>query len=394
MPRSKQASSTFLFPKNPITNAAQILGQLDSLFPTAPGRFLFGPMAQIGWGTPTLLTASVAVILELPEPIDIILLANVAALLPNPAAPLVRLNMDALGVLDLTQDDLSLDASLFDSKLISFSIAGDMALRANWSSQREFLLAIGGFHPQFTPPPDFRHCKRITIDMPSGIVSKLRLAAYLAITSNTIQFGATLDAFIGISGCGITGHLGFDALFQLNPFHFVADISGSVAVTIGGDDLASVALDATLSGPAPWSIAGSFKIHIVLLRCLHLLLADVGNRTLRRSRPRRSTSGALLDAALADPRNWNAQLPSGLAALVATRQIEDAGSILAHPLALLEVHEQIVPLDLTITRFGEAVPSRGDDVLDHRLSCRQAEHRLRRSAGRLRTGAVLRSQRQ
>src|SRR5579864_5092785 len=141
-------------------------------------------MAQIGWATPTVLTASVAVILELPEPVEIILLATLSALLPNPAAPLVRLNMDALGVLDLTQDELSLDASLFDSKLINFPIAGDMALRANWSSQREFLLAIGGFHPQFTPPSGFPTLNRVTIDMPSGIVTKLRLAAYLALTSN------------------------------------------------------------------------------------------------------------------------------------------------------------------------------------------------------------------
>ena len=255
--------SSILFPTTAISNATQVLSALDTLFPTAPGRFLFGPMALIGWGTPTILTGSLAVILELPEPIEIILLAKIEAKLPTPSSALVHLNMDALGVLDLTQDEFSLDASLFDSKLISFTITGDMALRANWASQREFLLAIGGFHPQFTPPAGFPSLNRVAISMPSGIVSKLRLAAYLAITSNSLQFGATLDVFIGVSGCGISGHLGFDALLQLDPFQFSADISGSVAVTVGGDDLASVSLDATLSGPAPWHIAGSFKIHVI-----------------------------------------------------------------------------------------------------------------------------------
>jgi hypothetical protein len=348
--------SSILFPTSPITNASQILGTLDTLFPTAPGRFLFGPMALIGWGTPTVLTASVAVIIELPEPIEIILLAKLTAQLPTPKAPLVKLNMDALGVLDLTQDDLSLDASLFDSKLISFPITGDMALRANWSSQREFLLAIGGFHPQFTPPSDFPSLNRVTISMPSGVVSKLRLAAYLALTSNSVQFGATLDVFIGISDCGISGHLGFDALLQLKPFHFTADISGSVAITIGGDDLASVSLDATLSGPAPWNIAGNFKIHIIFFD-VHKSFSE----TWGLSAPSQQTStidvGALLNTALADPRNWSSQLPAGVSALVTTRQIDDATSVFAHPLALLEVHEQIVPLGLAITHFGEAVPS-------------------------------------
>ena len=60
-----------------------------------------------------------------------------------------------LRVLDLSQDELSLDASLFDSKLITYTMTGDMALRANWAAQREFLLAIGGFHPQFNPPAGF-----------------------------------------------------------------------------------------------------------------------------------------------------------------------------------------------------------------------------------------------
>jgi hypothetical protein len=352
----KAGQLSFLFPRNAITNAAQILGQLNTLFPTASGRFLFGPMAQLGWGTPTILVASVAVILELPAPVQIVLLADIEVKLPTPDAPLVHLNLDALGVLDLTQSDLSLDASLFDSKLITFAISGDMALRANWSSQREFLLAIGGFHPQFTPPPDFPALKRVTIDMPSGVVSKLRLAAYLAVTSNSVQFGATLDVFIGVSGCGLTGHLGFDALLQLDPFHFSADISGSVAITADGDDLASVALDATLTGPAPWNIAGSFKIH--------LLFFDVGvsfsqswGLSAPAEQPASVDVGALLGTALADPRNWNSQLPAGLASLVSVRQVQDATAIFAHPLALLEVHENVVPLDLAITRFGEAVPS-------------------------------------
>jgi hypothetical protein len=352
----KAGKLSFLFPKNAITNAAQILGQLDTLFPTAPGRFLFGPMALIAWGTPTVLTASVAVIFELPEPIRIVLLADIEAKLPDPSEPLVHLNIDALGVLDLSQGELSLDASLFDSKLITFSISGDMALRATWSSQREFLLAVGGFHPQFTPPADFPALKRVTIDMPSGMVSKLRLAAYLALTSNSVQFGATLDVFIGVSGCGLTGHLGFDALLQLDPFLFSADISGSVAITADGDDLASVALNAILTGPAPWNIAGSFSIHV--------LFFDVGvsfSQSWGLSAPTEHPSsvdvGALLGAALADPRNWNSQLPAGLASLVSTRQVEDPTAIFAHPLALLEVHEQVVPLGLTISRFGEAIPS-------------------------------------
>ena len=352
----KAGKLDFLFPKNPITNGPLILSELDSLFPTAPGRFLFGPMALIGWGTPTLLTAAIAVILELPEPIRIILLAKIEAKLPNPDAPLIHINMDAVGVLELTEGRLSLDASLYDSKVITYALSGDMALRAAWSGEREFVLAVGGCHPRFTPPPDLPVLKRVTIDMSSGSASKLRLAAYLAMTSNTVQFGAQLDVFVGVSGYGLSGHLGFDALLQLDPFHFDADISGSVALTAGGDDLMSVALDATLSGPAPWNIAGEFKIHVVFF--------DIGisfSETWGEDAPTVQTDTAdveaLLTASLADPRNWFAPLPQDLSSLVAIRNIQDETAVVAHPLARLEVHERVVPLGLAIARFGQAVPT-------------------------------------
>ena len=347
--------STILFPKHALTNAPQILGQLDALFPPAPGRFLFGPMAQIGWGTPPVLTASLAIILEWPEPIRLVLLARLALRLPAPSQPLVRINMDALGVLDLSQSEFALDATLYDSRLLSFALTGDMALRATWGSQRAFLLAVGGFHPRFAPPAGFPPLKRLTIDMPSGIISTLRLQAYLAITSNTLQFGARLDVFIGVSEFGLAGHLGFDALLQRDPFHFDADISGSVELTAGGESLMAVGLDATLSGPAPWNIAGSFTFSI-LFWDVHVSFSQSWGEEAAEP-PRESVDIAqLLGAILAAPHSWGAHLPEGIPALVSARSRDD-GALVVHPLARLEVHEPIVPLGLEITHFGAAVPS-------------------------------------
>jgi len=343
--------STILFPTNAITNASQVLSTVEAIFPTAYGRFLFGPMALIGWGTPTVLTVAIAVVIELPEPIRIILIARLEARLPSASVPLVKINLDALGVLDLSQDTLSLDATLFDSKLIDFTLSGDMALRANWSSsQREFLLAIGGYHPQFTPPAGFPTLQRITIDMPSGAISKLRLAAYLAISSNTVQFGATLDVFIGVSGFGLSGHLGFDALLQLQPFHFDADISGQVALTAGGDDLMSVGLDATLSGPAAWNIAGDFKVHIVFFD-VHKSFSCTWGADAPSQQIAPVDVLPLVTAALADPRNWGAALPAAVSPMVS---LSNSATSVAHPLARLEVHQSVVPLGLSIARFGSA----------------------------------------
>ncbi len=346
--------STIMFPKNAITNAPQILAQLDTFFPTAPGRFLFGPMALIGWGTPTLLTAAIAVIIELPEPIRIILLARLAARLPSESNTLVRINMDALGVLDLGQSSLALDSTLFDSRLLSFALSGDMALRANWAGEpREFLLSVGGFHPRFTPPTGFPTLKRLSIDMKSGSVATLHLETYLAITSNTLQIGANLHAVIKVSAFSVDGHLGFDALFQRNPFHFDGDISGSVAISIDGDDLLSVSLDATLTGPAPWHISGNFKAHIIFVD-VHKSFSSTWGDDVLAELIAAVDVGALLAIELADPRSWGAQLADGTPALVSARNVQNAGVVVAHPLARLEVHERTAPLGLDISRLGGA----------------------------------------
>ena len=45
-----------LFPTDPIANINQIISDLEGAFPVQEGRYAFGPMAIIGWGTPTLIS--------------------------------------------------------------------------------------------------------------------------------------------------------------------------------------------------------------------------------------------------------------------------------------------------------------------------------------------------
>src|SRR6185295_3778734 len=67
---------SILFPADPIRNAPQIISDLRAVFPPAADRFVFGPMATIAWGTPTILTLEIALLLELPEPVRLIILGR------------------------------------------------------------------------------------------------------------------------------------------------------------------------------------------------------------------------------------------------------------------------------------------------------------------------------
>jgi hypothetical protein len=143
-----------MFPSDPVGHAAQIIEQLTGFLPAAPNRFLVGPMVEIEWGSPApILKAELGVLVELPAPIRAVVLGVLTVGLPQAdELALVQLNLDALGVIDFGAGSLSLDASLFDSRVVEFAITGDMALRIGWKQDTEFLLSIGGFHPAFTPP--------------------------------------------------------------------------------------------------------------------------------------------------------------------------------------------------------------------------------------------------
>jgi len=48
-----------------------------------------------------------------------------------------------LGVIDCNRGDVSLDATLYDSRILQLVLTGDMALRANWRTRPNFVLPLG-----------------------------------------------------------------------------------------------------------------------------------------------------------------------------------------------------------------------------------------------------------
>ena len=173
-----------MFPQDVIRNAPQILGTLQHVFPIARGHHLFGPMARITWGTPPLLTADLGLVLEFGKRLRLLILGQITAILPRRDHDLIRLQMDAMGVIDFDQGTAALDAALYDSRLLKrFVLTGDMAMRLRWEGSPSFALAVGGLHPAFNPPPNFPKLERIALNLAAGDNPRLRCEAYFALTA-------------------------------------------------------------------------------------------------------------------------------------------------------------------------------------------------------------------
>ncbi|HEX5552328.1 MAG TPA: DUF6603 domain-containing protein [Chitinophagaceae bacterium] len=348
------AINSIMFPPDPVANAPRIISDLRTYFPPYEGKFLIGPMIKIGWGTPTLISLAFGIIIEIPGNIAIVGVLKIA--LPEEDAPLIVINVAFIGALEFDKSRVWFFAAMFDSRILFMTMEGEMGLLMDFSDHPNFVLSVGGFHPQFNPPPlPFPSPKRIHIDVLRTAVARITVENYFAITSNTVQFGARAEMFYGIDAFNIHGNFSFDALFQFSPFHFIIDISFSVGMDVFGAGVFSINLKLTLSGPAPWEAKGTGTLSIDLwLFSIDISVdfdiswGDATNPTLP---PVAATP--LLKAELDKADNWRAAVPSGVNLLVTLRKLDtDAQKLVLHPVGTLKISQRVIPLGVHIDKVG------------------------------------------
>lgn len=350
-----------LFPGDPAVGISQLVTGLQTVFPPTRDRYVFGPMFKLGWGTPTLVTADLGIILQLPAPIIIALIGQLSATFPKPEAAIVVLHIDILGVLDTGEKRLSIDASLRDSRVGPFALTGDMALRLHWGAESDFALSIGGFNPTFKPPPNFPTLRRLAISLGSGSNPRISLSAYFALTPNTLQVGARAEIYAEAAGFNILGYLEFHALFIFSPFHFRFDFAAGVALRRGSTVLAGVSVVGLIEGPRPWHVKGSASITILFFDISVDFETTFGAPSLE-APTETLDPWTLLEPALGDVRNWSAPLPEGRSrGVILAASDRDPAQLRLDPFSRLAVQQKELPLDQRITKLGErhvATPTR------------------------------------
>jgi hypothetical protein len=342
--------NSIMFPKDIVANAPRIISDLRLYFPPQEGRFLIGLMAKIGWGTPSLATLSLGLIVEIP-PGKVAILGILKVALPAEEAPLIVIQVNFIGAIEPDKERLWFFAELFESRVLFISIEGGMGLLVAWGENANFVLLVGGFHPRFNPPPlPFPVPKRVALDILNTPVSRIRVEGYFAVTSNTVQFGARVELRLGFDEIGIFGHVAFDALFQFSPFYFIIEISGSVELKVFGLGLFSIRLEFSLEGPVPWRAKGSGTLSLLFFDIsadFDITWGDKEDTTLEPI-----AVVPLLETEFNKKENWRAELPKGSDLLVSLRPIEETAGLVMHPVGILVVSQRAVPLDLDIAKVG------------------------------------------
>ncbi|MCY0986660.1 hypothetical protein OV203_05985 [Nannocystis sp. ILAH1] len=346
------AINSVLFPKDVVKNAPKIISDLKSFFPAHDGKFVVGPMAKIGWGTPTLITLTLGLFIEIPGNVAI---AGILALnLPDEAAALIVIKVAFIGTLDFDKKMFAFDASLYESRILFITLEGDMAVRLTWGDNPQFLLSVGGFHPTYEPPPlALPSLRRITYSILDTSWARIRMESYFAITSNTVQFGSRSEAFFGFDDFNVSGHLGYDVLLQFSPFYFVAGVSGGFCLEVFGLDVLTIHLKASLEGPSPWRIKGRGSVSI-LFWDIEVDFDETWGEKKNTALPGIDVM-QLFAGEVGKDANWRALAPKSKNLLVSLRKLEP-GPLVLHPAGKLVMSQRAVPLGFTLDRVGNRQP--------------------------------------
>ena len=353
------AVDAILFPEDPVRDADILINQLDEYFPIIDGNTIVGPVAEISWGTPALITGQLGIAISLPEGV-IVVLGSILSILPDPNYPILELHLDILGEIDGAEGTLLVVGSLYDSRLLGvIELSGDAAVYMSVVDNPYFLLSVGGFHPGFQPPayvPSIlESLRRMRAEVLVGLGVTANLESYFAVTSNTVQVGGKFELEAAAEFLGVTytakGWFDFDILLRFNPFLIITDASAGVGVFAENKEITGVNLSVHLEGVDPWYATGnaSFKFFFVKVK----FQFTVGGHTPAINAPT-SDVLKLMAAELENPTAWTIERGTGIQPGIVLRA--SISEELVRPDDFLAARQTVAPMDYTLDRFGETTP--------------------------------------
>lgn len=345
-----------LIPHDLIARADLVLSAVATVFPAKLTQYLAAPMLELGWGRPvSIVTMTAGVVFTFPNPVAIVIIGEFRIAVPKPEEALIDLQADFAGIINNTTGDVSFDASLARSRIGTFDVTGDIALRGGSES---FVFTAGGFNPLFTPPPDLTTLRRLAISISPSPVLKISADSYFALTASSLQFGAAMYIEAKLGPLGAKGHVSLDTLIHTEPkVHFTATISGDFQLTVGGEELASMSVDVLLEGPGHWHARAHASISLFFFSISGTLDLDWGIDVLVELGPPVDVAQAVRDALAADA-TWTHVLPAADAGTVQLRSGVEA----LHPLGVLRLTQTVAPLGVGLAKLGANAVTSADPV--------------------------------
>jgi len=348
------ALDNVLFPDDPEENVPQIINDMEAIFPVEYGRHSFALMGKFENGD--AVTMEMGFLLSLPSPLKIGLAGLVKVEVDGEAGKKI-IDMRALFavLLDFELKLFSADVSLYNSQIAGVVVNGDIALRYSWGDFKYFALAVGGFHPEFQEADTYGLSGMARISMAIKNTDKTRVLGmfYVAVTSNTFQFGAHIDIYKKLGPLSVELYFGMDVLFAFNPFKFIIGLQLGAEIKFKKFTLVGAHLGIELRGPKPYHIKGYAEVKLGPFQKkvrLDITIGDEDNEQLNavelvpiliNELEKESTYRALEDASAKDD-----------AVIYINSGTES--EVILNPQDTLLISQPAVPLGIKVNKYGES----------------------------------------
>jgi hypothetical protein len=305
-------------------------------------------MLKLGWGTPTIVSATLAVIVGSDGTTAI--LGRFALSLPCEEVPFAVLSATIFGVID--SNGVSINGSLINSHIGPITVDGDASFKLTGGDNGTMALSVGGFHPAYPQPPGMPQMRRLSAELSPLPFASMRFEGYAALTPDSVQFGGGVQIVADLEVAKIEGKAGFDALIYFSPFRFTTDFHASISLEVMDTDIASIGLTAHFSGPGHWELSGEVTVEILWFDVdvpIELEWGDDVEEPLATVTPLQ-----VLQAEVKRTENWLAETSGDLSHwLVLNSAVPgpEASAVIS-PVGALTFVQQAIPLGREITRIG------------------------------------------
>lgn len=349
-----------VLPGDPVPKLPAYIGALNSLFPAKAedDGEVIGVIFKVG-----ALGGKVKVALGLivdtggsAGAMKLYVILTVVAAFPKPDLPLARVEAAGVAIWDAAHDEFNLRIVLRNSKLFGAELTGEaMAFygdpeRSGHDGNRTYLVSFGGFNPRFhVPSPNIYVPKPLRLSFARGDHVKIDWRLYVALTPGVFHFGFSTELLARAAGFGIHGLLALDLLITAD-FKFVADLTFTVDLQLGGSTFAGLSFKGTLKGFWPAELSGRVSVSFLFWSWTSppiVLTLQEGT-----SEDDGIDLSPRIAAAAADAQSWDNGGVPGLKLRPADRQ-----GVWLSPNAPLTFRQAVVPLERSITRCGSATLS-------------------------------------
>ncbi len=249
---------------DPFSSLAQnpmgALDQLGTVFPPERGAIWFA--AGVSFTSFSLVYGTVVLTVEVHDGLEINILGLAQMALPNPAFPIAQIELALQARLSTSEGIFSVQAQLTENSWLineSCRLTGGFAFVIWFKGELagQFVLSLGGYHPNFDKPAAFPAVPRLGFAWEPGFGVSIKGGAYFALTSTCVMAGGSLEASYKSSVIWASLEAGVDILVSWDPFFY--DFRAYIRISAGID----IEVCFFVCGHVRMSFSFSAELHIL-----------------------------------------------------------------------------------------------------------------------------------